>query len=184
MASSSTMLQTISSTAPRLDRSTFLSCRNTHAAAVSKMRSAPFNVFSCTPPPVALGAARAAQQQNRHTTPALPEEASYVSMRADPLGFWDTHKGLLHPACNAIDNGLLMEEHHGLEAQEVNLFLAAELRLLANAASDRAEMHSILTQQRDNWNKLFQRMLTAATMTACVLSSLDGQAHSLSLSLS
>lgn len=87
-------------------------------------------------------------------------------MRADPLGFWHSHKGL-----------------RKAEEDDEELFLVAELRLLANAAGDRAEMHAILAQQRDNWNKLFQRMLSAATMTACVLGGLDGQAHSLSLSL-
>ncbi|MCO5566365.1 hypothetical protein L7F22_020042 [Adiantum nelumboides] len=51
-----------------------------------------------------------------------------------------------------------------------DLLLSAELQLVANAASDRAEMHAILAQQRDNWNKLFQRTLTSTSLTACLLS--------------
>ncbi|KAI5066617.1 hypothetical protein GOP47_0019241 [Adiantum capillus-veneris] len=93
----------------------------------------------------------------------LSRPTSFTSTGPDPLApFWNTHKeGFLQPkeaASSSITSSLL----------------TAELQLLANAASDRAEMHSILAQQRDNWNKLFQRMLTSASMTACVLSVLDG----------
>lgn len=114
-----------------------------------------------------------------HAATSVPTDAggvpSYTSMRADPLRFWDTHKGL-----NNLPQDVPTSEHVLLNEPEDEL-LIGELRLLINAASDRAEMHSILAQQRDNWNKLFQRMLTATIMTACLLSSLDGQEHSLSL---
>ncbi|MCO5549499.1 hypothetical protein L7F22_002971 [Adiantum nelumboides] len=38
-------------------------------------------------------------------------------------------------------------------------------------------MHSILAQQRDNWNKLFQRTLTSTSLAACVLSGLATANH-------
>lgn len=66
---------------------------------------------------------------------------------------------------------------------EEHILVLAQLRLLANVAADRAEMHSILAQQRDNWNKLFQNTLTAATLTASLLAGFNGHHPSLSLSL-
>lgn len=102
---------------------------------------------------------------------------SYTSMRADPLGFWDSHQGLnVHIAAPRNQLSSFSDEE--------SIFLAAELQLLKSAALDRAEMHSILAQQRDNWSKLFQRMLTATSMTACLLSGLAGsQGAHMSLSL-
>ena len=72
----------------------------------------------------------------------------------------------------------------GEEASSNWAFLEAELRLLANAASDRAQMHAILAQQRDNWNKLFQGTLTLASFTACLLAALSASTHNVSPSLS
>lgn len=98
--------------------------------------------------------------------------AFYTSMKEDPLQFWETHEAIQPSG----------ESGRALEADDDQMLLT-ELRLLANAAADRAQMHNILAQQRDNWNKLFQRFLTMATMTATVLAGLNGQQHSLSLSL-
>ncbi|KAH6556031.1 hypothetical protein KP509_1Z209400 [Ceratopteris richardii] len=78
---------------------------------------------------------------------------SYTSMSPDPLAIWERHRA------------------HSVSTPP---FLTAELLLLQNAATDRAEMHAILAKQRDNWNKLFQRTLTSTMMVACVLSALAG----------
>ncbi|KAI5066624.1 hypothetical protein GOP47_0019248 [Adiantum capillus-veneris] len=118
------------------------------------------------------------------STPSTEEE--FVSARAHPLAYnWDTHKTLdLHPNhiqvatphYHAADQNVAPAEEAELSAP-ADLMLTAELRLLANAVSDRAEMHSILAQQRDNWNKLFQRTLTSTALTACLLSALAASAQ-------
>lgn len=131
-------------------------------AVLSTVRSAHFIKITCTPALLGVRAQHSEPQPRQHNAP----NPTYTSMRADPPRFWDSHKGLFH-----------------LNVDKEADFLSAELRLLANAASDRAEMHNILAHQRDNWNKLFQFTLTAACMTSCVLSGLDGQAHSPSLSV-
>ncbi|KAJ7526168.1 hypothetical protein O6H91_17G085900 [Diphasiastrum complanatum] len=62
--------------------------------------------------------------------------------------------------------------------------LLAKLQLVAAMASDRAEMHAILATQRDNWNKLFQDTLRLTTISAAMLSALNGGPSTcLSLSL-
>ncbi|MCO5609819.1 hypothetical protein L7F22_064051 [Adiantum nelumboides] len=65
--------------------------------------------------------------------------------------------------------------------QDTPSLLTPELQLLASAASDRAEMHSILAQQQENWNKLFQRTLTSTNLVACVLSGLATASHNVIL---
>ena len=84
-------------------------------------------------------------------------------MRDDPLPFLEAQRPLLRHRHRRPESAAAEEA-----------FLVAELRLLANAAADRAEMHGILATQRDNWNKLFQHTLTAASMTATVLAALSG----------
>ncbi|KAI5066618.1 hypothetical protein GOP47_0019242 [Adiantum capillus-veneris] len=138
----------------------------------------------CTARAVSQQVQQLVQENHRKHAPAIDgtdrvkpisSPTSFTSTGPDPAlaPFWNTHKeGLLQAIEKDANSGI------------TSSFLTAELQLLANAASDRAEMHSILAQQRDNWNKLFQRMLTSASMTACVLSGLDGYAgHSMGLSL-
>eukprot|EP00250_Pteridium_aquilinum_P022619 c25471_g1_i1 orf=220-1008(+) len=66
---------------------------------------------------------------------------------------------------------------------EEDPFIVAHLHLIANMASDRAEMHTMIAQQRDNWNKLFQSSLITMTIAATMLSALSGYALNLSFSL-
>ncbi|KAI5056124.1 hypothetical protein GOP47_0029645 [Adiantum capillus-veneris] len=66
---------------------------------------------------------------------------------------------------------------------EEDPFLVAHLHLIAHMAIDRAEMHSILAQQRDNWNKLFQSSLIALAMASTILSALSGFAPNICFSL-
>lgn len=66
---------------------------------------------------------------------------------------------------------------------EEDPFIVAHLHLIANMARDRSEMHSMIAQQRDNWNKLFQSSLIAITMAATILSALSGYSLVISFSL-
>ncbi|MCO5563277.1 hypothetical protein L7F22_016915 [Adiantum nelumboides] len=66
---------------------------------------------------------------------------------------------------------------------EVDPFLVAHLHLIAHMATDRAEMHSIIAQQRDNWNKLFQSSLIALAMASTILSALSSFASNMAFSL-
>lgn len=50
--------------------------------------------------------------------------------------------------------------------------VVAKLRLVAAAAADRAEMHAVLAQQRDGWNKLLLASLTNITLAALILQAL------------
>ncbi|GLJ47904.1 hypothetical protein SUGI_1011450 [Cryptomeria japonica] len=50
--------------------------------------------------------------------------------------------------------------------------VVAKLRLVAAAAADRAEMHGVLAQQRDGWNKLLLASLTNITLAALILQAL------------
>ncbi|MCO5606773.1 hypothetical protein L7F22_060963 [Adiantum nelumboides] len=58
-----------------------------------------------------------------------------------------------------IESLLLEAVEEQEQEQDQEDVLEAKLWLLANATRDRAEMHAILAQQRDNWNKLFQALL-------------------------
>ncbi|EFJ27514.1 hypothetical protein SELMODRAFT_412352 [Selaginella moellendorffii] len=85
----------------------------------------------------------------------------------------------VQPAADVFKGWL--DESAMLENQK----LLAKLRILQASISDRKEMHSIIAQQRDDWNKLFQGSLRLATVTAGVLSALNGSSiHGLSLALS
>ncbi|MCO5552766.1 hypothetical protein L7F22_006283 [Adiantum nelumboides] len=103
---------------------------------------------------------------------AISGSVTFTGTSADEFAYWNTHsKGhvqIASPPRPDLQNTYTNQgKQHGTPA-----LLAAELQLLANAASDRAEMHSILAQQRDNWNKLFQGTLTSTSLAACVLSGL------------
>ncbi|GLJ59502.1 hypothetical protein SUGI_1511260 [Cryptomeria japonica] len=50
--------------------------------------------------------------------------------------------------------------------------VVAKLRLVAAAAADRAEMHGVLAEQRDGWNKLLLASLTNITLAALILQAL------------
>ncbi|KAH9298793.1 hypothetical protein KI387_030475 [Taxus chinensis] len=50
--------------------------------------------------------------------------------------------------------------------------IVAKLRLVAAAAAYRAEMHAVLADQRDGWNKLFHSSLTNITLAALILQAL------------
>ncbi|MCO5553875.1 hypothetical protein L7F22_007401 [Adiantum nelumboides] len=96
---------------------------------------------------------------------ALSGPVTFTGTSADRYAYWNTHsKG--HVQIPSKPRPDLQN------ATTIPGLLTAELQLLASAASDRAEMHSILAQQRDNWNKLFQRTLTSTSLAACVLSGL------------
>ncbi|MCO5612882.1 hypothetical protein L7F22_067154 [Adiantum nelumboides] len=97
---------------------------------------------------------------------AISSPLTFTGTSTDQFSYWNTHsKGHVQidstPRPGDLQNAITTP---GL--------LTAELQLLACAASDRAEMHSILAQQRDNWNKLFQGTLTSTSLAACVLSGL------------
>ncbi|KAH7373517.1 hypothetical protein KP509_17G060100 [Ceratopteris richardii] len=49
----------------------------------------------------------------------------------------------------------------------------AQLHLMANVTIDRYNVHDMLAIHGDNWNKLFQRTLTLASLSACLLSALS-----------
>ncbi|MCO5601113.1 hypothetical protein L7F22_055232 [Adiantum nelumboides] len=66
---------------------------------------------------------------------------------------------------------------------EEDPFLVAHLHLIAHMATDRAEMHSIIAQQRDNWNKLFQSSLIALAMASTILSALSSFASNMAFNL-
>eukprot|EP01018_Ginkgo_biloba_P003910 Gb_15745 [translate_table: standard] len=67
---------------------------------------------------------------------------------------------------------------------EEECLTVAKLHVIAAAAADRAEMHSVLAQQRDGWNKLFHNAFTALTLTAVTLCGLNAQGNHLALALS
>ncbi|KAH7285112.1 hypothetical protein KP509_33G013700 [Ceratopteris richardii] len=111
------------------------------------------------------------------------EASSYTTMSRDPLAFWNGHTGLLFQPERNAHSGFVAKSQK--EESSDAALLTAQLLLLQNAATDRAEMHAILAEQRDNWNKLFQYSLTSATMIACILSAIAGHVgNCLSLSLS
>eukprot|EP01018_Ginkgo_biloba_P003977 Gb_35317 [translate_table: standard] len=70
------------------------------------------------------------------------------------------------------------------EEGEEECLTVAKLHVIAAAAADRAEMHSVLAQQRDGWNKLFHNAFTALTLTAVTLCGLNAQGNHLALALS
>lgn len=135
-------------------------------------------------PPLSINAAarsaliccRAASAVHDPASPSQPAPQTtsynnlYTSMSPNHLDFW-----------TSSDENIGRPSAHEQEPEQA--LLLAELRLLANAAADRAEMHSVLAQQRDNWNKLFQHTLTTATLTASVMAGLNGQHPTLSLSV-
>ncbi|BBN10110.1 hypothetical protein MPTK1_5g01100 [Marchantia polymorpha subsp. ruderalis] len=68
---------------------------------------------------------------------------------------------------------------NGMPAQR----LVSQFDGLSVAISDRVEMHSILAQQRDNWNRLLHNTITFTSVSAAVASSLNGAATAQGLQL-
>lgn len=64
-----------------------------------------------------------------------------------------------------------------------NPHLVAQLRNIALAASARADMHSTIGMQRDNWNKLCHTTVVTTTVAAAALAALNGATPALPLSL-
>jgi hypothetical protein len=61
--------------------------------------------------------------------------------------------------------------------------LVDQLRNLATLASDRSEMHHILSLQRDNWNSLFHTTITMASVSTAVVAALNGAQPAVGLSV-
>jgi len=61
--------------------------------------------------------------------------------------------------------------------------LVAQLRHIALAARDRAEMHTTIGLQRDNWNKLCHTTVVTTTVAAAVLAALNGATPAVPLAL-
>lgn len=102
--------------------------------------------------------------------------SNYTDMREDQLGYWDLYQGM-EKVADPAGKGWIDENG------KKNPMLVAQLLLIANMAADRAEMHSTIGIQRDNWNKLFQSTLTGITMTATILAAMDGHSRSVSFSV-
>ncbi|KAF8642487.1 hypothetical protein HU200_067162 [Digitaria exilis] len=56
--------------------------------------------------------------------------------------------------------------------QDVGAAAAEKLRLVAEAAADRAEMHDIIGRQRDNWNHLLLHSTNSLTLAASAMAAL------------
>lgn len=61
--------------------------------------------------------------------------------------------------------------------------LVAQMHNIAVAARDRAELHTIIGTQRDNWNKLCHTTVVSTTVAASVLAALSGATPAVPLSL-
>ncbi|CAM6100041.1 unnamed protein product [Calypogeia fissa] len=63
-------------------------------------------------------------------------------------------------------------------------FLVKQLRDLAAVASDRSEMHQVVSIQRDNWNSLLHNTITMGSVSAAIAAALNGgMEHALGLSV-
>lgn len=136
------------------------------ANAPSSPSSTATPLTSKTPPP---------PSPTEPSSDALSPASYYTSMKDGPLGYWRSYQGL--EKVGDYSKGWINQNG------EEDPLMVAHLHLIANMAADRAEMHSMIAQQRDNWNRLFQSSLTAITMAATVLASINGHANSISFSL-
>lgn len=56
--------------------------------------------------------------------------------------------------------------------EQNNSLITAKLLVIAEAAADRAEMHAIIGEQRNNWNHLFLHSINSATLTASLMAAI------------
>ncbi|MCO5584824.1 hypothetical protein L7F22_038756 [Adiantum nelumboides] len=98
-------------------------------------------------------------------------------MKENQLSYWISYPNLENSGTAGYGKGWITPNG------EVDTFLVAHLHLIAHMATDRAEMHSIIAQQRDNWNKLFQSSLIALAMASTILSALSSFASNMAFSL-
>ncbi|KAF8642486.1 hypothetical protein HU200_067161 [Digitaria exilis] len=107
--------------------------------------------------------------------PRLRRGRSHLRARASVRG------GGVRPLTVNIDDLRLATSDHAVVnsrttaaavAPEGNKTAAEKLRLVADAAADRAEMHDIIGRQRDNWNHLLLHSTNSLTLAASAMAAL------------
>ncbi|KAK8956474.1 putative F-box protein [Platanthera guangdongensis] len=63
------------------------------------------------------------------------------------------------------------------EEQDSSSFVIPKLLAVAEAAADRAEMHAIIGEQRNNWNHLFLHSINSITLTAALMAGFSANAE-------
>ncbi|XP_072954964.1 probable F-box protein At4g22030 [Typha angustifolia] len=111
---------------------------------------------------------------------SLKASSSYLSIpRLRVSLLFSTYPGIRLASIPILSRKIKMElPRHSTQTQVMKSKLHAtcmsQIHIIAEAAADRAEMHAIIGQQRNNWNHLFLNCINSISLMASIMAGISG----------